>query len=101
MQYGLFLRFRNPETWRRPFAELYASGLDLAERAEDLGFDSVWLSEHHFLEDGYSPGLMPIAGAIAARTRRVRIGTFVLLLPFHHPIRLAEDAAIVDILSNG
>jgi alkanesulfonate monooxygenase SsuD/methylene tetrahydromethanopterin reductase-like flavin-dependent oxidoreductase (luciferase family) len=61
----------------------------------------VWLSEHHFADDGTCPALLPVAAAIAAKTTRIRIGTKVMLLPFHNPVRLAEDAAVVDILSNG
>ena len=98
---GLAFTFRNPAQWRMPFPELYDAQLRQIVRAEELGFDSVWLSEHHFLEDGYSSSLLPIAAAIAARTERIRIGTFVILLPLHHPLRVAEDAATVDIISNG
>jgi len=61
----------------------------------------VWLSEHHFADDGTCPALLPVAAAIAAKTTRIRVGTKVMLLPFHNPVRLAEDAAVVDILSNG
>jgi alkanesulfonate monooxygenase SsuD/methylene tetrahydromethanopterin reductase-like flavin-dependent oxidoreductase (luciferase family) len=84
-----------------PFNELYRDHLKLTEEAERLGFDTVWLTEHHFVEDGYSPSLLPIAAAIGARTRKIRIGTFVLLLPLHNALRVAEDAATVDIISNG
>ena len=69
--------------------------------AEDLGFDSVFTTEHHFTEDGYSPSLMPIEAAWAARTQRVKLGSFVLLLCMQNPLRLAEDAATVDIISGG
>ena len=101
MKVGLLFSFRNPPAWRKPWPEFYRSTLDDIVHAEELGFDSVWLTEHHFAEDGYSPSLLTIAAAVAVRTERVRIGTDVLLLPLHHPIRVAEDAATVDVISNG
>jgi alkanesulfonate monooxygenase SsuD/methylene tetrahydromethanopterin reductase-like flavin-dependent oxidoreductase (luciferase family) len=101
MKFGFMEDFRNPQPWRRPFPELYRALLDQIVQAEDLGYDNVWLTEHHFTEDGYNPALLPTAAAVAARTNRIRIGTFVLLLPFQHPVRVAEDATCVDILSNG
>jgi alkanesulfonate monooxygenase SsuD/methylene tetrahydromethanopterin reductase-like flavin-dependent oxidoreductase (luciferase family) len=69
--------------------------------AEDAGFESVWLSEHHFTDDGYAPAVFPVLAAIGARTERIRLGTAVCLAPLHHPLRLAEDAAAVDVMSNG
>jgi probable F420-dependent oxidoreductase len=101
LEFGLIYDFRNPRRWERPFPELYAELLEQIVFAEQLGFDSVWVTEHHFIEDGYTPSLLPIAAAIAARTSRIRIGTWVLLLPLHNALRVAEDAATVDILSNG
>ncbi|MGB1885456.1 MAG: LLM class flavin-dependent oxidoreductase [Gammaproteobacteria bacterium] len=101
MRFGIGADFRNPAAWRRPFPDLYADLLGQIRAAEDLGFDNVWLSEHHFTEDGYNPSLLPTAAAIAAQTTRIRIGTFILLLPYQHPVRAAEDIANVDILSNG
>jgi hypothetical protein len=75
MRVGTVIGFQNPAAWRQSWAELYAESLEFAARADVLGFDEVWLTEHHFSDDGYSPALMPIAAAIAARTRSIRIGT--------------------------
>jgi len=101
MRFGFMEDFRNPVKWRRPFHEFYEGILDQIQRAEAAGFDNVWLTEHHFTEDGYNPALLPTAAAIAARTQRIRIGTFILLLPYQHPVRCAEDVVCADIFSNG
>ncbi len=101
MNIGLLFPFRNPPEWRKPFPQFYAEQLRQTQVAEQLGYDTIWLTEHHFAEDGYAPSLLPIAGAIAAMTSRVRIGTYLLLLPLHNALRVAEDAATVDIISNG
>lgn len=101
VQFGLAFDFRNPAQWRVPWDILYRRTLDHISYAEELGFDTVWLTEHHFVDDGYSPSAMPIAAAVATRTKRVQIGTLVLLLPLHNAVRLAEEAATVDILSGG
>ncbi|MBV9095013.1 MAG: LLM class flavin-dependent oxidoreductase [Streptosporangiaceae bacterium] len=98
---GIWYDFRNPRRWRVPWPQLYRETLDQAAYAEDLGFGSIWLSEHHFSEEGYLPSLMAVLGTLAARTSRVRLGTAVLLAPLHHPLRLAEDLAVVDQLSGG
>jgi alkanesulfonate monooxygenase SsuD/methylene tetrahydromethanopterin reductase-like flavin-dependent oxidoreductase (luciferase family) len=98
--FGLITAQRFPGDPRGDEA-LYADALSLAEEAERLGFDSVWVSEHHFLDDGYMPSLLPVCAAIAARTTTVRIGTALLLAPLIDPLRLAEDAATVDLLAAG
>jgi alkanesulfonate monooxygenase SsuD/methylene tetrahydromethanopterin reductase-like flavin-dependent oxidoreductase (luciferase family) len=101
IRFGLWYDFRNPPRWRQDPATLYRGILAQIRRAEALGWDDVWLSEHHFIEDGYTPSMLPLACAIAATTERIRIGTSVLLLPLHDPLRVAEDAATVDVMSNG
>src|ERR1041385_9110651 len=101
MDIGLLFPVRNPPQWRKPFPQFYAEQLRQTQIAESLGYRTVWLTEHHFAEDGYSPSLLPIAGAIAGMTSRVRIGTFLLLLPLHNAVRVGEDAATVDVIANG
>ena len=101
MSFGVTYDFRNPAHAGRSFVQLYRETLNHIVAAEDMGFDTVWLTEHHFTDDGYLPSLLPMAAAIAQRTRKVHIGTNVILLPLHHPLRVAEDGAVVDILSNG
>jgi alkanesulfonate monooxygenase SsuD/methylene tetrahydromethanopterin reductase-like flavin-dependent oxidoreductase (luciferase family) len=101
MEFGLLYDFRNPPRWGVPSAELYAETLDHIQAMEALGFPVAWVTEHHFIDDGYLPSCMTMAAAIAARTKRITIGTAVLLLPLHDALRVAEDAAVVDVLSNG
>jgi len=101
MQFGLLYDFRNPPPWFVPSADLYAETFDQIRAVESFGWDSVWVTEHHFTDDGYLPAVNAVASAIAMITTRVQIGHSVLLLPLHHPLRIAEEGAIVDILSNG
>jgi alkanesulfonate monooxygenase SsuD/methylene tetrahydromethanopterin reductase-like flavin-dependent oxidoreductase (luciferase family) len=82
-------------------ADELATTVELTALADEVGFDSVWLSEHHGATDAYLPSILPVLGAIAARTTHVQLGAATLLAPFHHPLRLAEDAAVVDQLSRG
>ncbi len=101
MKIGLYTDLRNPPAWRRPWQAHYETVLERIEGAEENGIYSIWLSEHHFFEDGYLPQPLTFAAAIAARTRRIRIGTAVLLAPLRRAVDIAEQAAIVDILSGG
>jgi probable F420-dependent oxidoreductase len=101
VKFGAWYDFRNPPQWRRSYDQLYRETLEQAAWAEALGFDSIWLSEHHVTDEGYLPSLLPMLAALAMRTHSVRLGTACLLAPFQHPIRFAEDAAVVDNLSGG
>ena len=85
----------------RTFEREYRETLELVRLAEAIGFDSAWVSEHHGSSDGYLPSLLVLLAAFAEATSEIRLGTGVVLTPFHDPLRLAEDAATVDQLSGG
>jgi len=85
----------------QPLVDVYREHLEAYVLADELGFSHVWLAEHHFADDAHNCSAMPILAAVAARTRRIRVGTYIILLAFHHPILVAEDAATLDLLSNG
>ena len=75
--------------------------LEEVRRGEELGFESVWLEEHHGVKNHYWPSpLVALAGA-ATQTERILFGTDIIVMPFYHPVRVAEDAAMLDIMSNG
>jgi alkanesulfonate monooxygenase SsuD/methylene tetrahydromethanopterin reductase-like flavin-dependent oxidoreductase (luciferase family) len=101
MKFALFLLASWTETDTAHQSRIYAEALEQARYAEELGFDSVWIAEHHSSRYGIFPSLMPILSHIAAQTKTIRLGAGVSVLPFHHPIRLAEEAAMVDVLSHG
>lgn len=101
MKVGIYLDLRNPPGWLQDPARLYGFTLELCEEADALGCDSIWFSEHHLFDDGYLPQPLTMAAAAAARTRRARIGTAVVVAPLHHPVDLAEQSAVVDLVSAG
>lgn len=101
MKIGVFCIFDHwPEV--KSAQQYLTDFLDITQRAEELGFDSAWVSEHHFTRYG---GILPrpqvLLAAMAERTKRIRLGTAVSLVPFDNPIRAAEDFALVDVLSGG
>ena len=81
--------------------ELYAEMLDQAELIEAARLDSLWVSEHHFAEDGYMPAVLPIVAAVLGRTSRITVATDRLAASLHSPVRLAEDAIALDLLGGG
>lgn len=82
-------------------AQLYSDLLDQAQVIERAGLDSMWVSEHHFATDGYMPAVLPIVAALLARTDRITVATDRLAVSLHDPVRLAEDAIALDLLSGG
>ncbi|MDG5776380.1 LLM class flavin-dependent oxidoreductase [Haloarculaceae archaeon H-GB2-1] len=97
---GLFTCQRRPDD-ERSMDAIYDELLALGRAIDQAGLASAWVSEHHFTDDGYLPGTMPSLGALAAATDDVRLGTCIALAPLYDPVRLAEDAATVDLLSGG
>lgn len=97
---GLFTCQRRPDDGRSASA-IYAEMLDLARAIDGAGLASAWVSEHHFTADGYLSGTMPALGALAAATETVSVGTCIALAPLYDSVRLIEDAATIDLLSDG
>lgn len=97
-EYALFANFENPfGDTARAFRESVATVV----HAEQLGFEQVWITEHHFNAFSVSASLFPLLAHLAAKTSRIKLGAGAVLLPFHDPVRVAEDAATVDTLSAG
>lgn len=99
MRFGTFHLFQWHES--KSQAQVYAEVIEQVQLAEALGFESVWLAEHHFSPYCLCPAILPTAAHLAALTKRVRIGTAVMVLPFYDPVVVAEETATVDILSGG
>jgi alkanesulfonate monooxygenase SsuD/methylene tetrahydromethanopterin reductase-like flavin-dependent oxidoreductase (luciferase family) len=100
--FGLINTFGNPAEWREPWTYRYDAILEQIEWIDrDTVIDGVYVTEHHFYDDGYLPSPMVMCGAIAMLTKRVQIGTNLIQLPLHNAVRLAEDALVVDALSGG
>ena len=99
MKFGMMYLFS--EYGEIPQSQVFKEFLEEVELAEELGFDSIWLPEHHFTVYGMLGDTLTMASAIAQRTKKIKIGTAVVLLPLQHPVRVAEQAALVDCLSEG
>ena len=100
-RFGVMYDCRRTPDSDMTMTDVYDATIEQAAFADELGFDHAWFTEHHFLEDGYLPAFQPLAGAIAARTNNIRISTDIALMPLYHPIRLAEELAILDHISHG
>jgi luciferase family oxidoreductase group 1 len=98
MRLGLFLNF---EHGTETSAKVFKAQTELAVEAENFGLDELWVSEHHFNPFSQSASTLPLMAHLAALTRRIRIGSAALLMPLHHPVRVAEDIATIDILAGG
>ena len=101
MKFGLFILPSWPQADPSHQGRIYQEAVEQVQYAEELGFDSVWLAEHHFTRFGIVPSAIPFATYVAARTKTIRIGLGVSVLTFHHPVFVAEEAAMLDVLSQG
>jgi alkanesulfonate monooxygenase SsuD/methylene tetrahydromethanopterin reductase-like flavin-dependent oxidoreductase (luciferase family) len=101
MMFALRFDFRNPPLAGTSMADRYAAALDMVEWADELGCVNVTVSEHHGSADGYLPSALPMIAAMAQRAKNVRFTIAALIAPFHDPLRLAEDIAVVDNLARG
>jgi len=81
--------------------EVYAQELRLAEMAEPMGFDSIWESEHHFTDYEMTPDVLQFLSYMAGRTKKARLGSLVVILPWHKPLRVAENVSLLDHYSKG
>lgn len=101
MKFALFLLGSWTEPEANAQSRIFGEMLEQVEYAEELGFDAIWIAEHHSSRYGICPSLMPLLCHIAARTKTIRIGAGVSVLPFHNPVFMAEESAMLDVLSNG
>ena len=100
MKFGV-LQFFAWQGRRVPLTTVYERAFQRAEIMDQTGYDAVWLAEHHFSTYSVCPSINMMGTHIAARTERLRIGTAISLAPFYHPLRLAEEIALLDVLSGG
>lgn len=100
MKFGVLFRPQDPPNAEN-IVQRWQDTLTAAEAAERAGFDGVFLPEHHSMPDGYPPSPIVGCAAIAGRTSRVEVGTTISLLPLYNPVQIAEQAALVDVISNG
>ena len=100
MKFGLLFRAQDPPDASN-LTRRWQDILEAGQLAEEVGFDGLFLPEHHMMDDGYVPAPLVGLGALAAVTKRVDLGTTIMLLPFYNPVQVAEHAAMVDVISDG
>ncbi len=100
MKFGLYSSIADPPRGE-DLAGRVEEVMEEAQLAEESGFDSIFFGEHHQDKDGFLPSPLIVASAVAGRTRRLNVGTSVILLPLHHPVHLAEDVLTLDVVSRG
>jgi alkanesulfonate monooxygenase SsuD/methylene tetrahydromethanopterin reductase-like flavin-dependent oxidoreductase (luciferase family) len=101
MKVGIYFDMRNPPQWRQDWSRLYGFTIEMCQEAEHLGIDSVWMSEHHLFDDGYLTQPLTMLAAIAGATRTIGLGTAVMLAPLRSAVQIAEEATVVDLISDG
>jgi alkanesulfonate monooxygenase SsuD/methylene tetrahydromethanopterin reductase-like flavin-dependent oxidoreductase (luciferase family) len=99
MDFGTFLLMQSPSA--RPHAEIFGRAVELAQAADEMGFESIWCAEHHFSTYGYLSRPLMMAVHLANKTKQIRVGSAVVVLPLHHPLIVAEEIATADMLSGG
>ncbi len=101
MRYGVLFSCQDPPGSPIGHPAVYEAALEQVVTAEAQGYEWVNVTEHHVAADGYLPALFVLLAAMAARTERIRLSTGMLILTLHNPIRIAEEAAVLDIISGG
>lgn len=101
MRFGLFYVMHRPENSGLSEADVYQTQVGHMVAADDLGYDSVWIAEHHFSNVGVCSAPQVLGALIAGRTRRIRIGMGIVLLALHDPVQVAEELAVLDHASGG
>lgn len=98
LRFGIHYSCQSPE---HDWEQLYKQTLKQAQLAETLGYESLYVAEHHFLPDGWIPTPMVFLGALAGVTDNMALGTDIIILPLHNPVEVAEQTAVLDVLSSG